>query len=153
MADLEIKHLRMIRMIARTNNLTKAAEKLFISQPALSQQLINIENRIGAKLFFRNGKNMVLTKIGNKLLNSAHIILDEIDKAEKEVAKEVHGENGELKICIRCVFCFKWIPSVVKEFQIKYPNIDIIIDNVLWRYAEQPGRRYAEKFIQVSGVS
>lgn len=135
MADLEIKHLRMIRMIARTNNLTKAADKLFISQPALSQQLINIEDKIGAKLFFRNGKNMVLTKIGNKLLNCAHIILDEIEKAEQEVAKEVHGEKGELKIGIRCVFCFKWIPSVVKEFQVKYPNIDIIIDNSL--YAEE----------------
>ena len=134
MADLEIKHLRMIRMIAMTKNLTKAAEKLFISQPALSQQLINIENRIGTKLFFRNGKNMVLTKIGNRLLNSAHIILGEIEKAEREVAQEVHGEKGELKIGIRCVLCFKWIPSVVKEFQIKYPNIDIIIENSL--YAE-----------------
>jgi LysR family transcriptional regulator, regulator for metE and metH len=135
MADLEIKHLRMIQMIAMTNNLTKAAEKLFVSQPALSQQLINIEERIGAKLFLRNGKNMVLTKIGNKLLNSAHIILNEIEKVEQEVAQEVHGETGELKIGIRCVFCFKWVPSVVKQFQVKYPNIDIIIANSL--YAEE----------------
>ena len=127
MAEIEIKHLRMIRMIARTNNLTKAAEKLFISQPALSQQLINIEKRIGTKLFLRNGKNMILTRVGEKLLDSAHVILDELEKAEREVAQEVNGEKGELKVGVRCIFCFKWVPSVVKQFRGKYPNVDIII--------------------------
>lgn len=127
MKDLEIKHLRMIRMIAGTKNLTKAAEKLFISQPALSQQLINIENKIGAKLFFRNGKNMVLSRIGNKLLDSAQIILDELEQAEREVAQEVNGEKGDLKVGVRCIFCFKLIPAVIKEFQDKYPNVDLEI--------------------------
>lgn len=129
MTDLEIKHLRMIQMIARTNNLTKAANMLYISQSALSQQLINIENKIGAKLFFRSGRNMVLTRIGKKLLDSANVILDELEKAEQEVAQEVNGEIGVLKIGIRCVFCFKWVPSVVKQFQEIYPNVDIIIGN------------------------
>ncbi len=129
MTDLEIKHLRMIQTIARTNNLTRAAEKLFISQPALSQQLINAENRIGTKLFTRNGKKMVLTKIGNRLLDSAHVILDELEKVEQEMAQEVNGEKGELKIGIWCVFCFKWIPSVVNQFHEIYPNVDIIIGN------------------------
>ena len=69
----------MIQMIARTKNLTKAAEKLYVSQPALSQQLINIENKIGTNLFFRNGKNMLLTRVGEKLLESAHVILDACD--------------------------------------------------------------------------
>ena len=117
----------MIQMIARTKNLTKAAEKLFVSQPALSQQLINIENKIGAKLFFRNGKNMVLTRIGDKLLDSANIILDEIEQAERDVAQEVNGEKGELKVGVRCVFCFKLIPAVIKQFQDKYPNVDLVI--------------------------
>ena len=114
-------------MIARTKTLTKAAEKLFISQPALSQQLINIENRIGAKLFLRKGKNMALTRVGEKILNSAHMILDELEKVEQEVAQEVNGEKGELKVGIRCIFCFKWIPLVIKQFQGKYPNVNIII--------------------------
>lgn len=129
MTHIEIKHLRMIQMIDRTKNLTRAAEKLSISQPALSQQLINIESKINTKLFLRNGKSMVLTRIGKKLLNSAHVILGELEKVEQEVAQEVNGEKGELKIGIRCVFCFKWIPSVVKQFQDKYPNVDIIIGN------------------------
>jgi LysR family transcriptional regulator, regulator for metE and metH len=132
MIDIEIKHLRMIQMIARTMNLTKAAENLFISQPALSQQLINIEDRIGANLFFRNGKNMILTKVGKKLLDSAHIILEEIERATREVALQVKGDKGELKIGVRCIFCFKWIPLVIRQFQVKYPNVDIEIGQSLF---------------------
>jgi LysR family transcriptional regulator, regulator for metE and metH len=132
MIDIEIKHLRMIRMIARTKNLTKAAENLFLSQSALSQQLLTIEDRIGANLFFRNGKNMVLTKIGKKLLDSAQIILEEIERATREVELQVKGDKGELKIGVRCIFCFKWIPIVIKQFQMKYPNVDIEIGQSLF---------------------
>ena len=124
---LEIKHLRMIQMIARTNNLTKAAENLFVSQSALSQQLKNVEDKIGANLFFRNGQKLVLTRIGKKLLDSAHTIIDEVDKTEQELAQEINGEAGELKVGVRCVFCFKWIPQVIKQFQDKYPNVDLEI--------------------------
>ncbi|MGD9162702.1 MAG: LysR family transcriptional regulator [Desulfobacteraceae bacterium] len=127
MTDLEIKHLKMIRMISKTKTITKAADKLFISQPALSQQLINIENRIGTKLFIRNGKNMILTKVGEKFLESAHVILNELEKTEREVAQVVNGERGEFKIGVRCIFCFKWIPLLVKQFQGRYPNVDIRI--------------------------
>jgi len=131
MMYLEIKHLRMLRMIARTNNLTKAAGNLFISQPALSQQLKDIETKIGTPLFLRTGKNMVLTGIGKKLLNRAHIIIDEVEKAEREVAQAVNGEKGELKIGVRCMFCYKWLPTVIKQYQNKYPNVDLDIGNSL----------------------
>jgi LysR family transcriptional regulator, regulator for metE and metH len=135
MTDLEIKHLRMVRMIARTKTLTRAADRLFISQPALSQQLINIEERIGTKLFNREGKKMALTRVGEKLLESANRILDELEKTEHLIAQEVNGERGELKVGIRCIFSFKWITSVVRQFQIKYPNVDIRIGDT--RQAEE----------------
>ncbi|MCP4163465.1 MAG: LysR family transcriptional regulator [Deltaproteobacteria bacterium] len=129
MMHLEIKHLRMIRMIALTNNLTRAAEKLFISQPALSQQLKDIESKLGTVLFTRTGKNMILTRVGKKLLNYSKIIIDQIEEAELEVQKSVNGEEGELKIGVRCLYCYKWLPGVIKLFQDKYPNIDISIGN------------------------
>ena len=145
MIDIEIKHLRMIQAIAGTKNLTKAAEKLFISQPALSQQLINIEDKIGANLFFRNGKNMVLTKVGKKLLDSAHTILGEIERVAREIATQVNGEKGELKIGVRCIFCFKWIPLVIKQFQEKYPNVDIEIS-----HSQLPERELLSKTFDVT---
>jgi LysR family transcriptional regulator, regulator for metE and metH len=135
MTEIEIKHLKMIRMIASEKTLTKAADRLFISQPALSQQLINIEERIGTKLFNRDGKKMVLTGVGERLLESANRILDELEKTEQMIAQEVNGERGELKVGVRCIFCFKWITSVVRQFQLKYPNVDIRIGDT--RQAEE----------------
>lgn len=119
----------MIQMIAKTNNLTRAAENLFISQPALSQQLKDIEVKLGTALFSRTGKNMILTRIGKKLLIHSNAILDTINEAELEVQKAVLGEAGELKIGVRCLFCYKWLPEVIKLFQEKFPNIDLTIGN------------------------
>ena len=129
MTLLEIKHLKMLRMIDETNNLTQAAKKLFISQPALSQQLKDIEMKLGTPLFLRTKKNMIMTRVGKKLLNHAKVILEEIEKAELEVEKAVNGEKGDLRIGVRCLFCYTWIPKVIKQFQDKYPNVDLTIGN------------------------
>ena len=131
MMHLEIKHLRMIRMIAQTNNLTRAAENMFVSQPALSQQLKDIEAKLGISLFSRTGKNMILTRTGKKLLSYSKVILDTIEEAELEIQKTVKGETGELKIGVRCLFCYQWLPGVVKLFRGKFPNIDLNIGNSL----------------------
>ena len=58
MSQLEVKHLKMISFIAKTGNMTKAAEKLFISQSALSQQLKDIEGRLNVDLFSRTRKKI-----------------------------------------------------------------------------------------------
>jgi LysR family transcriptional regulator for metE and metH len=126
---LEIKHLRMIRMIARTNNLTLAAKNLHISQPALSQQLKDIEGKLGAGLFYRTGKSMILTRIGKKLLGYSEDIIKKVEAAEQEVAKSITGVKGELKVGVRCLFCYRWLPGVIVRFQHVYPNIDLTVGN------------------------
>jgi LysR family transcriptional regulator for metE and metH len=98
MSNLEMRHLRMIKTIAETGNLTKAAYKLCISQPALSQQLKDIEEKLGTNIFFRTKKKMILTEIGKKLLQTANTVIEEINRAEMEVSKAVYGDAGELKI-------------------------------------------------------
>lgn len=127
MHHLEIKHLRMICTIAETGNMTKAAERLFISQSALSQQLKDIEGKLKVDLFFRTRKNMLLTPIGKQLLDSAQQVIRTIEDAELEIAKIVLGERGELKVGIQCVFCYKWLPGVIRIFQKKFPNIEFEI--------------------------
>ena len=127
MNHLEIKHLRMISAIAETGNMTKAATRLFISQSALSQQLKDIEGKLQVALFFRTRKVMLLTPIGKKLLASAQQIIQTLEDAELEIAKTVSGEQGELKVGIQCIFCYKWLPGVVRLFQKKFPNIEFEI--------------------------
>ncbi|MCG2822302.1 MAG: LysR family transcriptional regulator [Desulfobulbaceae bacterium] len=127
MHHLEIKHLRMIAAIAESSNMTKAAARLNISQSALSQQLKDIEDKLGGALFFRTRKVMVLTPVGTRLLQPARQIIQTIEEAELEIARSVSGEQGEMKVGVQCVFCYKWLPEAVRSFQEKFPNIELEI--------------------------
>lgn len=127
MSAIEIKHLKLIKTIAKTENLTTAAQKLFITQPALSRQLIDIEKRLGVSLFLRTKKRMILTKEGNSLLQTANSVLEELERAELEISKIVKGETGRLRIGVECMFCFEWLPRVMEAFQVRYPKIDLSI--------------------------
>jgi LysR family transcriptional regulator, regulator for metE and metH len=127
MNHLEIKHLRMMCAIAATGNMTKAAETLCISQSALSQQLKDIENKLEVDLFFRTSKRMTLTPIGKKLLITAEQVIEVLEGAELTIAKIVSGDGGDLKVGTQCIFCYKWLPRVMRLFQGKFPNIDFEI--------------------------
>ncbi len=124
---LEIKHFRMIHAIAESGSMTQASKKLYISQSALSQQLKDIEEKLQISLFFRTKKKMLLTPAGKKLLTTAKSVLQAVESAELELAKLVAGEHGQLKIGTHCIFCFKWLPEVMRQFQQKFPNIDVEI--------------------------
>lgn len=127
--QLEVKHLRMICAIAETGNMTRAAGMLHITQSALSQQLKDIEGKLKADLFFRTSKKMILTPIGKNLAKKAVQIIETIEDAELEIAKTVSGDRGELKVGAHCVFCYKWLPRVMRIFQGKFPNIEFEIGN------------------------
>lgn len=127
--QLEIKHLRMVCAISETENMTRAAERLHITQSALSQQLKDIEDKLSTALFFRTPKKMILTPIGKKLLATATHVIERVEEAELEIAKTVSGERGELKVGAHCVFCYKWLPGVMQKFQSKFPNIQFEIGN------------------------
>jgi LysR family transcriptional regulator, regulator for metE and metH len=125
MTKIEVKHLCLIKTIAGTGNLTRAAEKLCLTQSALSQQLQDIEEKLEAPLFFRTSKKMILTPAGERLLQTAHGVLDQLRLAELDIGKLVHGETGLLRIGTTCLLCYKWLPSVMKSLQAIYPKIEM----------------------------
>jgi LysR family transcriptional regulator for metE and metH len=142
MNHLEIKHLRMICAIAESGNMTRAAEKLYISQSALSQQLKDIEVKLKVDLFFRTRKKMILTPIGKKLSETAQHVIGTIEDAELEIAKIVSGDRGELKVGTQCIFCYKWLPRVMRIFQSKFPNIEFEIGTSGDLAAELESKQY-----------
>ena len=140
MHHLEIKHLRMVHSIAETGNMTRAAEKLCISQSALSQQLKDIENKLDADIFHRTRKKMVLTAIGRMLLKNAEHIIGLLDDIELEIAKRVGGDSGELKVGTHCIFCFKWLPGIMNNFRKRFPNVELEIGT-----SHDPARELEQK--------
>ncbi len=85
---MEIYQLRYFVTVAEEGNFTKAASRLNISQPSLSQQVLNLEEELGQKLFHRMGRRLVLTDPGHQLLEGAHRIIAEADNTLREIRED-----------------------------------------------------------------
>lgn len=126
---LDIRHLRAVAAISKTKNLTRAAQELCVSQPAVSQQLKEIEQILGIPLFVRSKKQMIITKAGEEVLLAAQNILNELEEVNVRITRLVHGEVGELKIGMHCVLSYQWIPKILKGVQRAYPKVNLRIGN------------------------
>ncbi|MBI4965722.1 MAG: LysR family transcriptional regulator [Desulfomonile tiedjei] len=129
MGILEIRHLRLIKTLSETENLTRAAEKLHVSQPALSQQLRELEDRLGTVLFQRTRRKMILTRMGGWVLKAAENVLEELNRVEREIGKAVHGETGVLRIGVHCMLSYQWLPSLMRKFHEMYPQVELMLNN------------------------
>lgn len=94
---MEIYQLRYFLAVAETGNFTKAAARVFVSQPSLSQQILNLEEELGQKLFHRMGRKAVLTDPGQRLLDSARRILTDVDQTLHEL-KESTGLGPKVTV-------------------------------------------------------
>lgn len=119
---LDIKQLRYFYTIAEQGQITKAAKKLHMAQPPLSQQLKHLEEELGVILFERNGRSMELTQAGEVLFNKAERILLEVEEIETEVKETSEGLRGKLSIGV-VKTCFSYLPERVRLFNEKYPKV------------------------------
>jgi LysR family transcriptional regulator for metE and metH len=124
---MEIRHLKLVKAIVEEGSITKAIDKLHLTQSALSHQLKEAEQQLGTKIFLRENKKMVLTKAGEKLYETGKEILAKLEDAQQEIKKLVFGEFGEIRLSTECYSSYHWLPSVMKQFQLLYPNIDLKI--------------------------
>lgn len=124
---MEVRHLKLISEVAKKGSLTKAMSTLYLSQSALSHQLKEIESSLGATLFHRVNKKLVLTGAGKILLESAEKILKEIEDVELAVRKYAGGDYGTVRILMECYTCYHWLPTIMVEFNKEFPNVEIEI--------------------------
>jgi LysR family transcriptional regulator, regulator for metE and metH len=129
MRILEVRHLMLVKTLNETQNLTRAARKLHVSQPALSLQLRELEDRLGTVLFHRTKKKMILTRMGEWVLQAAENVLKELDGVELDIAKAVHGDSGVLRIGMHCVLSYQWLPVIMRRFHGMYPRVELLINN------------------------
>jgi LysR family transcriptional regulator, regulator for metE and metH len=125
---MELRHFKMIREVAETKSLTKAAERLFLSQSALSHQLKEMETYCGTQLFIRQKKQMLLTKEGALLLETGKRILNEMEQALCAIRKMTDKEAGEIRLSAECYTTYHWLTNTLKDFRGQYPKVDIKIE-------------------------
>ncbi len=122
MLKLDLRQLRYFQTIAREGQITRAAKKLHVAQPPLSQSLKALETELGVKLMERNGRKMELTEAGNILYQKTIHLFEYVEDTCIEVKDTAAGIKGILSIgCVKT--CFPQIPKKLKYFHRKYPNV------------------------------
>jgi LysR family transcriptional regulator, regulator for metE and metH len=124
--DLEIRHLKLVAAIAETGSVTLAGNRLHLTQSAVSHQLRDAEEQLGVALFERRNRRMALTASGDRLLQSARTVLEELARAEREI-QECHGNGtvkGVLRLSTECYTVYHWLPPRLRLFQHKFPAVD-----------------------------
>ncbi|MBN7865757.1 LysR family transcriptional regulator [Pseudomonas aeruginosa] len=123
---MELRHLRYFIAVAEELHFGRAAERLGISQPPLSQQIQALEEEIGARLFERTNRRVELTDAGRLFLDESRQVLAQVDKAVL-LARRAHlGELGELKIGFTSSAPFtSTIPSSIHTFRKAYPDVHL----------------------------
>ena len=126
--QLDLRHLRLVAAVAESGGQTRAAHKLNLTQSALSHQLRELEGRIGAPLFIRASRRMVLTAVGERVLASARRVLHEVESLERDLVVEAStGGAGVVRLATECYTCYHWLPGVVTAFRQEWPRVDVRI--------------------------
>jgi LysR family transcriptional regulator for metE and metH len=124
---LESSHLRLVAEVARTESVTRAADRLHVTQSAVSHQLRDLEHRLGTALFIRSGRRMVPTPAGRALAETAGGVLASIERVEAHVAQMARHAAGELRVCTHCYTGYSWLPPLVAELRRRYPGFTLQI--------------------------
>ncbi|PND32628.1 LysR family transcriptional regulator [Achromobacter pulmonis] len=129
MASIDLRLLRYFVAVAEESHLTKAAARLGIRQPPLSQQIRVLEEGLGVTLFHRLPRGMELTESGRALLEDAHKILALTEQAVEGVRRVSQGEAGRLTVGFTGSAAFHpFVPSVIRRFRELAPNVRLVLE-------------------------
>src|SRR5512142_1531668 len=118
---LDVRHLTLVKAVAEEGSISRAGIHLHLTQSALSHQLRTIEDRLGVRLFLRQNKRMILSRSGERLLQSANQVLGELKQAEEDIRRIASHREGLLRISTECYTSYHWLPSVLRVFNTKFP--------------------------------
>lgn len=117
--------LKMFYMVAESGTFTSAAEKLNLSQSAISRQINILEEMIGAQLFIRQPRGLLLTEKGQKLFHTTHNVFSQLNDAEKKIEEKKTVAAGKLTINTTVSFGSLWLAPRLKQFAKDYPQIKV----------------------------
>lgn len=120
---MELQQLRYFAEIAKTQNISAAAKKLYIAQPSLSQTLKRLEKEVGVSLFDRVGKSIILNSYGEVFLKYVNQVFTALDNADREL-KSIDS-NAMTNVCICAQSASLLLPDIVLRIRSLYPNIHL----------------------------
>jgi LysR family transcriptional regulator for metE and metH len=127
MSHIELRHLRTLVALRDTGSLVEAAERVFLTQSALSHQLKELESRLDCNLFIRKTRPVRFTSAGQRLLRLADEVLPLVHGAEHDLARLAGGESGRLFMSIECHSCFEWLLPAINRYREAWPDVELDI--------------------------
>jgi len=120
---MDIRQLRYFIAAAEEGHLGRAAERLHLSQPALTRQIQLMESAVGAELFVRTPRGMALTPIGETMLTDARDIVRTMQQAIDRAQRAARGELGSIDIGVFGTACFDYVPRLLTHLRRERPNV------------------------------
>jgi DNA-binding transcriptional LysR family regulator len=133
---MEIRHLRHFVAVAEEGHITRAAERLGMQQPPLSQRIKAIETELDVQLFHRKARGVTLTEAGRVFLDRARATLAQYDSAFEATRSAARGEQGRLCVGIMPTTPFHpFVPFVIRAFRAAFPLVTLTLDECLRKEA------------------
>jgi DNA-binding transcriptional LysR family regulator len=126
---MELRHIRYFLAVAEERNFTRAAARVGIGQPPLSQQIRDLEREVGTPLFRRIPSGAELTEAGRAFLEEALTILRHAEEAKTAARRAARGETGTLRVGFTGSAAFNPIvPSAIRAFRRAYPGVALVLE-------------------------
>src|SRR5690348_12762130 len=122
---MELRHLRYFIAVAEELHFRRAAERLHMSQPPLSQQIRQLEEEVGAQLLTRNQRKVELTAAGAAFLVRAREILDAVEDAARHARRVQRGEVGRLAVGFVGSAMYTFVPELLQSFREQFPDVTL----------------------------
>lgn len=123
--SLEVRHLKLVAAVAEEGTITRAANRLHLTQSALSHQLHDAEEQLGATLFERTSKKMKLTEAGERVLLSARTVLAELGRVERDIESKTIPIRGKVRLTTQCYTVYHWLPACLMRFMKTFTDVDV----------------------------
>jgi len=125
---MELRHLRYFVAVAEELSFTRAADRLHMAQPPLSQQIRQLEDELGAQLFSRTRRRVELTGAGQAVLAEARRVLAQAESVVRVARRFIAGKIGNLKVGFSSSASYATMPVILRTFRARFPEISLILE-------------------------
>src|SRR5437899_4636171 len=126
---MELRHLRYFVAVAQEGHVTRAAEKLGMQQPPLSQQIRALEREVDAQLFVRHPRGVALTDAGRSFLADAEAILASAEHAAERARRTARGETGRIAVGFTTSAPFHpLVARAIREYRATRPDVSFVLE-------------------------
>lgn len=135
---MELRHLRYFVAVAEELHFNRAAERLHMAQPPLSQQIKQLEGELGVELFDRRTKRQVqLTEAGQVFLQATYRILAQVDQAIRDTQRAGQGETGTLIVGFTSTVVYDVLPTILSQYRQQFPNVNLVLQELTTTQQEE----------------